>query len=160
MNWMYISGDYSLQINSVSLEDDAVFQCQVGAADGIRGIRSRSASFTVFAPPELPVIVQARAQGEYLRTTAGMTVELTCEAHGGKPPAEVCHTCHTPHHTCAHHSYGPPIYAFIHSLIISFQWLLCIDSTFLSMNYYFYNKIWFLLNIWFHFHMNHTSCHI
>ncbi|CAG2117605.1 unnamed protein product, partial [Medioppia subpectinata] len=82
-------GDYSLQINSVLLEDDAVFQCQVGASDGVRGIRSRSASFTVFAPPELPVIVQARAQGDYLRTTAGMNIELTCEAHGGKPPAEL-----------------------------------------------------------------------
>ncbi|XP_054169290.1 irregular chiasm C-roughest protein-like [Oppia nitens] len=82
-------GDFSLQISSVSLEDDAVFQCQVGASDGIRGIRSRSATFTIFAPPEHPVIVQSRAQGDYLRTTAGITVELTCEAHGGKPPAEL-----------------------------------------------------------------------
>ena len=73
----------------MALEDDAIFQCQVGASEGVRGIRSRSATFTVFVAPELPIIVESRAQGDYLRTTAGMTVELTCEAHGGKPPAEV-----------------------------------------------------------------------
>ncbi|CAN8014759.1 unnamed protein product, partial [Ixodes persulcatus] len=41
-------GDFSLQIGSVSLEDDATFQCQVGAVDGVKGIRSRSAPLTVF----------------------------------------------------------------------------------------------------------------
>ncbi|KAH7945213.1 hypothetical protein HPB49_008162 [Dermacentor silvarum] len=78
-------GDFSLQIGSVSLEDDATFQCQVGAVDGVKGIRSRSAPLTVFVPPEPPKIVQ----GEFLKTTAGMTVELTCESHAGKPPAEL-----------------------------------------------------------------------
>ncbi|CAL1264417.1 unnamed protein product [Larinioides sclopetarius] len=78
-------GDFSLQINSVSLEDDAMFQCQVGASDGVAGIRSRNAAFTVYVPPEPPKIVQ----GDFLRTTAGMTVELTCESHAGKPPAEL-----------------------------------------------------------------------
>ncbi|GBL80895.1 Irregular chiasm C-roughest protein [Araneus ventricosus] len=78
-------GDFSLQINSVTLEDDAMFQCQVGASDGVAGIRSRNAAFTVYVPPEPPKIVQ----GDFLRTTAGMTVELSCESHAGKPPAEV-----------------------------------------------------------------------
>lgn len=78
-------GDFSLQIGSVSLEDDATFQCQVGAVDGVKGIRSRSAPLTVFVPPQAPKIVQ----GEFLKTTAGMTVELTCESHAGKPPAEL-----------------------------------------------------------------------
>ena len=125
------------------MEDDAIFQCQVGALEGIGGIRSRSAAFTVQVPPESPVIVVTHAHshaqvyktnengsghkngnlnhnnGEMListggesgtssgssssndhqlRTTAGMTIELTCEAHGGRPPAEVrisfvCYTC-------------------------------------------------------------------
>lgn len=125
----------------MALEDDAVFQCQVGAAEGVLGIRSRSATFTVQVQPEPPVIVVTHAAshaqvyrssengvgggngsttmmithgnetngGEmvvsapgagggvtgnsvndhHLRTTAGMTIELTCEAHGGRPPAEV-----------------------------------------------------------------------
>ncbi|GIY50449.1 irregular chiasm C-roughest protein [Caerostris darwini] len=78
-------GDFSLHISSVTLEDNAMFQCQVGAADGVAGIRSRNAAFTVFVPPEPPKIVQ----GDFLRTTAGMTVELTCESHAGKPKAEL-----------------------------------------------------------------------
>ncbi|KAI2806304.1 hypothetical protein BLOT_005317 [Blomia tropicalis] len=127
-------GDYSLEISPVALEDDAIFQCQVGALEGIGGIRSRSAAFTVQVPPESPVIVVTHAHshaqvyktnengsghkngnlnhnnGEMListggesgtssgssssndhqlRTTAGMTIELTCEAHGGRPPAEL-----------------------------------------------------------------------
>lgn len=131
---MYI-GDYSLEISPVALEDDAVFQCQVGALDGAHGIRSRSASFTVQVPPEAPVIIVTHAHSHaqvyqssnenaggaemlvsagsslssgsfassssssstststmndnHLKTNAGMTIELTCEAHGGRPPAEV-----------------------------------------------------------------------
>ena len=40
-----LSGDYTLDINPVSLEDDARFQCQVGAADEgrVAPIRSRYA---------------------------------------------------------------------------------------------------------------------
>lgn len=78
-------GDFSLQIRNVQLEDDAQFQCQVGAADGIRGIRSRTSIVTVYMPPEAPKIVE----GDFMRTTAGTTVELTCESGAGKPPAEV-----------------------------------------------------------------------
>lgn len=38
-------------------QDDALFQCQVGASAGVRGIRSRSASFTG-EPPD-PVVIAA-----------------------------------------------------------------------------------------------------
>lgn len=41
-------GDYSLHISPVALEDDAMYQCQVGAYDGVKGIRSRTAHFTVY----------------------------------------------------------------------------------------------------------------
>lgn len=40
-------GDYTLHIRGVTLEDDANFQCQVGAMDGVRGIRSRFAHLNV-----------------------------------------------------------------------------------------------------------------
>ena len=78
-------GDYSLQIKSVSLEDDAQFQCQVGASDGVRGIVSRVATVTVYVPPEAPVI----AENEIIHTTAGTRKEITCEAANGKPAAEL-----------------------------------------------------------------------
>ena len=35
-----ISGDFTLDINPVKLEDDASYQCQVGAAQGVAPIRS------------------------------------------------------------------------------------------------------------------------
>ncbi|CAG2180997.1 unnamed protein product, partial [Oppiella nova] len=83
-------GDYSLEINSVSLEDDATFQCQVsGAGDSVPGIRSRSAVITVLVAPDPPIIVQTRAQGDLLRTTAGTVIELNCESNGGKPAPEL-----------------------------------------------------------------------
>ena len=91
--------------------------------DGVNGLRSKSAIFTVQVPPDPPVIVVTHAHSHaqiyksdnrtmiagnpsqnemlissgltsagadhHLRTSAGMTIELTCEAHGGRPPAEV-----------------------------------------------------------------------
>ena len=78
-------GDYSLQIRNVNLEDDAPFQCQVGASEGFRAIMSRSAQLTVFVPPEPPKIVN----GDFVSTVVGNEVELTCESDGGKPAAEV-----------------------------------------------------------------------
>ena len=34
-----LSEDWTLKISPVLLEDDALFQCQVGAADGVKPIR-------------------------------------------------------------------------------------------------------------------------
>ena len=56
------------------LEDDAVFQCQVGAADGVAPIRSRDAILTVNVPPEKPIIIN----GDTLRTTEDREVEIKC----------------------------------------------------------------------------------
>lgn len=78
-------GDYSLEISNVQLEDDAQFQCQVGASANVAGIRSRSSKLTVFIPPE-PVRIR---EGEFLDTVEGKPVTLNCESNGGKPAAEV-----------------------------------------------------------------------
>lgn len=91
-------GDYSLKISSVTLDDDATFQCQIGAVDHVPGIRSQNAKLTVRVQPDKPVIVLgnyinaplASQDSQVLSTTAGTKVELTCEAHGGRPEAEVC----------------------------------------------------------------------
>ena len=79
-------GDYTLDIDYVQMEDDAVFQCQVGAAPGVEPVRSRYATLTVTTPPESPSIVQ----GEMLRTQEGRIVTMECVSRGGKPAAEVC----------------------------------------------------------------------
>ncbi|XP_022699777.1 irregular chiasm C-roughest protein-like isoform X2 [Varroa jacobsoni] len=78
-------GDYSLHISPVALEDDAMYQCQVGAYDGVKGIRSRTAHFTVYAPPKPPKILR----GTDITLRAGETVSLTCESLDGKPAAEL-----------------------------------------------------------------------
>ena len=84
-----ILGDYTLDINPVLLEDDAVFQCQVGAADGVAPIRSRDAVLTVNVPPEKPIIIN----GDTLRTTEDREVEIKCVSRGGKPAATVSTYC-------------------------------------------------------------------
>ena len=87
----------------VTLEDDAEFQCQVGAAeDGrVEPIRSRYATLTVLVPPTPPRIVHPSSQPVRThtslestslplhKTVEGRMVELVCESRGGKPAAEV-----------------------------------------------------------------------
>ena len=70
----------------MDLEDDAKFQCQIGAADGVKPIRSRYATLTVLVPPEPP---QLMPKGEVFKTVEGGQVELRCESRGGKPASEV-----------------------------------------------------------------------
>ena len=79
------SGDYTLDINPVLLEDDADFQCQVGAIPGVGAIRSVDAHLTVTVPPEPPKIYN----GKQIDTVETRTVEIRCESRGGKPVAEV-----------------------------------------------------------------------
>ena len=81
----FSAGDFTLDINPVMLEDDAKFQCQVGAAEGVDPIRSGDAVLTVLVPPEAPVIVN----GRLLRTTEDREVTIECVSRGGKPKAEV-----------------------------------------------------------------------
>lgn len=83
---VYFSGDFTLDINPVDLDDDARFQCQIGAADGIKPIRSQYATLTVLVPPDPPKLMPT---GDLLKTVEGRQVELRCESRGGKPASEV-----------------------------------------------------------------------
>ena len=78
-------GDFTLDIHEVRLEDDAMFQCQVGAAPGVAPVRSRYARLTVTVRPEPPVIMQ----GSVLRTQEDRVLSLECISRGGKPAPEV-----------------------------------------------------------------------
>jgi hypothetical protein len=82
---LFFAGDFTLDIDPVLLEDDATFQCQVGAADGVNPIRSRDAVLNVHVPPERPIIIN----GNTLRTTEDREVDIKCVSRGGKPAAEV-----------------------------------------------------------------------
>ncbi|XP_040583429.1 irregular chiasm C-roughest protein [Lepeophtheirus salmonis] len=78
-------GDFTLDIDPVMLEDDAKFQCQVGAARGVAPIRSQFATLTVTVPPQEPEIIN----GKEVRKTEDRKVILECVSKGGKPPAEI-----------------------------------------------------------------------
>lgn len=78
-------GDYTLDIDHVTLEDDAMFQCQVGAAPGVAPVRSRYAMLTVTVRPEPPSITH----GDSLHTQEDRVISLECVSRGGKPAAEV-----------------------------------------------------------------------
>ena len=87
--FLYFSGDFTLDIHPVDLDDDARFQCQIGAADGIKPIRSQYATLTVLVPPEPPKLMPT---GDLMKTVEGRQVELRCESRGGKPASEVIFT--------------------------------------------------------------------
>lgn len=79
-------GEYNLKLNPVTLDDDGVYQCQVGTGKRDEpAIRSKKATLTVLVPPDRPRILQ----GEIVYTTEKIPLELECVSEGGKPPAEV-----------------------------------------------------------------------
>ena len=79
-----ILGDYTLRIHPVKLQDDAQYQCQVSASDGVPGIQTKPVKLTVYVPPDPPEV-----KPKELETTAGVTVELECVSKGGRPASEV-----------------------------------------------------------------------
>lgn len=83
-----LAGDYTLVIDEVTLEDDAIFQCQVGPGpldSGVRELRSADAKLTIDVATGPPQILQ----GEFLPTTEDREIQLECISRGGKPAAEV-----------------------------------------------------------------------
>ncbi|ODM98985.1 Irregular chiasm C-roughest protein [Orchesella cincta] len=79
-------GDFTLEIFPITLEDDAIFQCQVGPGpDGSRELRSANAKLTVEVPTSTPEIIH----GDLLQTTEDKEVQLECISRAGKPAAEV-----------------------------------------------------------------------
>ncbi|XP_052742688.1 irregular chiasm C-roughest protein [Bicyclus anynana] len=79
-------GDYSLDIRDVTIDDDALYQCQVSTGPkGEAAIRSKSARLTVLVPPEPPKILK----GPVLEAVEDSEVTLECVSVGGKPAAEI-----------------------------------------------------------------------
>lgn len=80
------SGDFSLHIYPVELEDDGTYQCQASPTnDGQPALRSRFAKLSVLVPPHKPKITQ----GDFIITTEDRELVIECVSTGGKPPAEV-----------------------------------------------------------------------
>jgi len=77
--------EWSLEISSVSIEDDAIYQCQVGASGEANPIRSGPARLKVMVPPGVPRILQ----GELMETVVGVETVLECSSSGGRPAGEI-----------------------------------------------------------------------
>ena len=69
----------------MSIEDDAIYQCQVGASGEANPIRSGPARLKVMVPPGVPRILQ----GELMETVVGVETVLECSSSGGRPAGEV-----------------------------------------------------------------------
>lgn len=84
--YLLLSGDFSLHIFPVELEDDGTYQCQASPTnDGQPALRSRFARLSVLVPPQKPKILQ----GDFLVTTEDRELVIECISVAGKPPAEV-----------------------------------------------------------------------
>ena len=72
----------------MTIEDDAIYQCQVGAFGEASPIRSAPARLKVMVPPGVPKILQ----GDVTETVAGVETVLECSSSGGRPAGEVYHS--------------------------------------------------------------------
>eukprot|EP00092_Neocalanus_flemingeri_P005738 GFUD01006178.1.p1 GENE.GFUD01006178.1~~GFUD01006178.1.p1 ORF type:complete len:655 (+),score=165.53 GFUD01006178.1:182-2146(+) len=89
---------YSLDISSndscdlildpVQVEDEGLYQCQVGAVPGAAAITSKSVTVIVNHEPGLPHILQTK-HGDVMEVSEGQEIVLECESQGGKPAADI-----------------------------------------------------------------------
>ena len=83
------AGEWDLLISNLTMEDDAMFQCQVGATHTQPPIRSRYARVTVLAAPAPPTLSPAPAPALGIVLRQGEAARLECESRGGKPAASI-----------------------------------------------------------------------
>jgi len=77
--------DWDLEISPVQLDDEAVYQCQVLATGTMNPIRSGTARLIVLIPSGPPGITN----GPSVTLTEGVEANLSCQAEGGKPAAQL-----------------------------------------------------------------------
>lgn len=78
-------GIFNLEIVNATLEDIGRYQCQVGATETVKPIRSTYAEVSVHAPPEAPVITA----GPKLVLREGKTSMVQCISKGGRPASSI-----------------------------------------------------------------------
>ena len=76
---------WNLRIFNVSLEDEAMYQCQVGATIDARPIRSKYAKLTVISPPMTPDLSIASE----MPIEEGQLLNAECISRGGKPAPNI-----------------------------------------------------------------------
>ncbi|XP_015672453.1 nephrin [Protobothrops mucrosquamatus] len=81
-------GIYNLQVINSQLEDDALYECQVGPTEKSTGIISRGVQLTVLVPPKRPLFVEYEANS-MVTWIAGTEYTLHCQVQDARPPAEI-----------------------------------------------------------------------
>ena len=76
---------WDLELRDVRLEDDGVYQCQVGATESSTPLRSRYSLVRVMSPPRPPVLTA----GPLLTLRQGKVALLQCISKGGKPASVI-----------------------------------------------------------------------
>ena len=76
---------WNLQVTNATLEDDAKFQCQVGATERLGPIRSKYAVVEILSLPLPPVITT----GPTMVVREGETGLVQCISKGGKPASVI-----------------------------------------------------------------------
>ncbi|XP_071033778.1 synaptogenesis protein syg-2 [Parasteatoda tepidariorum] len=80
-------GIYNLHIKEVKFQDEGEFQCQVGPALNNTPIRS-VAKLRILIPPDY-ITVNGLGQASTMEVKQNTTVQLTCQAVGSKPAAQL-----------------------------------------------------------------------
>ena len=76
---------WNLHITNATLDDDAKYQCQVGATDSVAPIRSNYATVKVLALPEPPVLTV----GPMMVLSEGKIAMIQCISKGGNPASMI-----------------------------------------------------------------------
>ncbi|CAL1531983.1 unnamed protein product [Lymnaea stagnalis] len=80
--------EFNLMIVNASLDDDAVYECQVLPKDGDSRLQAR-ATLTVLVPCEAPMILDYMNGSTVEVPYTQKTLELSCEARDGRPAASI-----------------------------------------------------------------------
>ncbi|MGH0168675.1 UNVERIFIED_CONTAM: hypothetical protein FKN15_054981 [Acipenser sinensis] len=81
-------GEFNLQIERVTLEDDSPYECQVGQSESSIGIISHTVWVTVLIPPGKPVIEEHSGVSE-VEWVAGVEYTVSCSVTDTKPASEL-----------------------------------------------------------------------
>ena len=76
---------WNLEILNVTLEDDGKYQCQVGATETSKPIRSEYARLTVLSAPQPPVLTV----GSVMKVEEGGLAVVQCISRGGHPASVI-----------------------------------------------------------------------
>ncbi|XP_015264059.1 PREDICTED: nephrin, partial [Gekko japonicus] len=81
-------GEHNLQITRSRLEDDALYECQVGPSETSGAIISRSVLLTVLVPPKMPLLTEYQANST-VTWLAGVEYTVNCQVKDARPAAEI-----------------------------------------------------------------------